>query len=72
MPTTPPGDPVYDSFFAQVDRYQSAQTPETYATLATQCQAAAASDELPTELRSSYMWLGWLALKQVAAIAQRQ
>lgn len=72
MPTTPPGDPVYDDFFAQVACYQSAETPETYAVLATECQAAATSDDLPAELRSSYMWLGWLALKQVAAVVQRQ
>jgi hypothetical protein len=72
MPTTPPGDAAYDNFFAQVAHYQRATTPETYAMLATRCQAAADSAAIPAELRSSYMWLGWLALKQAAAYVQRQ
>jgi hypothetical protein len=72
LPTTPPGDPAYDDFFAHVAHYQHATTPGTYAVLATQCQAAADSAEIPAELRSSYMWLGWLALKQAAAIVRRQ
>jgi hypothetical protein len=72
LPTNPPGIPAYDDFFAHVARYQRARTPDAYAVLATRCQAAADDADLPAELRSSYMWLGWLALKQAAAVVQRQ
>lgn len=72
MPTTPPGDPAYDAFFAHVADYQRAYTPEIYTLLATRCQAAADDAGTPDELRSSYTWLGWLALKQAAAVIQRQ
>lgn len=72
LPTTPSGDPVYDAFFAHVASYQQARIPEDYATLAAACQAAADSTQLPAGVRSSYTWLGWLALKQLAAVVQRQ